>query len=79
MVITPTTLTITQLLGSTNEQYVIPAYQRRYSWRYAQVAALWDDIDAVTGTDTSSAPSSVSPGTTRPGSTAWKSWTANNA
>jgi len=52
MVITPTTLTITQLLGSTNEQYVIPAYQRRYSWRHAQVAALWDDIDAVTGTDT---------------------------
>ncbi|MEI6654296.1 MAG: DUF262 domain-containing protein, partial [Verrucomicrobiota bacterium] len=52
MVITPTTLKITQLLGSANEQYVIPAYQRRFSWRCAQVAELWDDIDVVSGSDT---------------------------
>ena len=37
MIITPTSLTITQLFGSTNEQYVIPTYQRRYSWHERQV------------------------------------------
>lgn len=52
MVITPTTLKITQLLGSRNEQYVIPAYQRRYSWKTQQIGALWDDIDMIGGTDT---------------------------
>ncbi len=37
MKITPTSLTINQLFGATNEQYVIPAYQRRYSWHDRQV------------------------------------------
>ena len=44
MIITPTSLTINQLFGSTNEQYVIPTYQRRYSWHERQVWELIDDI-----------------------------------
>jgi hypothetical protein len=51
MNITPTTLTISQLLGSPNEQYVIPAYQRRYSWRLHHVRDLWDDIEVLGDSD----------------------------
>jgi uncharacterized protein with ParB-like and HNH nuclease domain len=52
MIIKPTPLTITQLLGSTNEQYIIPAYQRRYSWREKQLWELIDDIKLLEGADT---------------------------
>jgi hypothetical protein len=52
MNITPTSLTVAQLLGSQNEQYVVPAYQRRYSWRRHQVEDLWDDLRILEGTDT---------------------------
>lgn len=52
MIITPTSLTITQLLGSTNEQYIIPAYQRRYSWKDKQLWELLDDISLIDGADT---------------------------
>lgn len=52
MIITPTSLTITQLLGSQNEQYVIPAYQRRYSWQEKQLWELIDDISLIEGADT---------------------------
>lgn len=52
MKITPNSLTVAQLLGSTNEQYVIPAYQRRYSWKKKQIAALWDDIYQIGDSDT---------------------------
>jgi uncharacterized protein with ParB-like and HNH nuclease domain len=52
MKITPTALSVTQILSSTSEQYVIPAYQRRYSWGYNQLLALWDDIDMLDGNDT---------------------------
>lgn len=52
MNITPTSLTVAQLLGSQNEQYVIPAYQRRYSWRRHQVEDLWDDVRILEGADT---------------------------
>lgn len=51
MKITPTSLTISQLLGSQNEQYVIPAYQRRYSWRHHQVEDLWEDLEILEGAD----------------------------
>ncbi|MEK7950450.1 DUF262 domain-containing protein [Luteolibacter soli] len=51
MIIKPTSLTVTQLLGSANEQYVVPAYQRRYSWKERQLADLWDDIDVIDGSD----------------------------
>src|SRR5688572_3752257 len=52
MIITPTSLTVNQLLGSTNEQYVIPAYQRRYSWHERQVWELIDDIRLIENADT---------------------------
>lgn len=51
MKITPTSLTISQLLGSQNEQYVIPAYQRRYSWKQHQVEDMWDDLAILEGAD----------------------------
>ncbi len=52
MKITPNSLTIAQLLGSENEQYVIPAYQRRYSWKRHQVEDLWDDLRVLEERDT---------------------------
>lgn len=52
MIITPTSLSINQLFGSSNEQYVIPAYQRRYSWHERQVVELLDDIDLIENLDT---------------------------
>ena len=51
MKITPTSLTISQLLGSDNEQYVIPAYQRRYSWKRHQVQDVWDDLEILEAAD----------------------------
>ena len=51
MKITPTCLTISQLLGAENEQYVIPAYQRRYSWKQPQVEDMWDDLEILEGAD----------------------------
>jgi uncharacterized protein with ParB-like and HNH nuclease domain len=52
MIITPTSLTVNQLFGSNNEQYVVPTYQRRYSWHARQVWELIDDIMLVEGSDT---------------------------
>lgn len=52
MKITPTSLTIAQLLGSENEQYVIPAYQRRFSWRRHQIQDFWDDLQFLEDADT---------------------------
>jgi len=52
VIITPTSLTITQLFGSTNEQYVIPTYQRRYSWHERQLWELIDDILLIDDGDT---------------------------
>ncbi len=51
MKITPTSLTLNQLLGSANEQFFVPAYQRRYSWRSRQVIELIEDIDLLSGSD----------------------------
>ena len=51
MKISPTSLTIQQLLGSENEQYVVPAYQRRYSWHRHQVEDLWDDLQGLDNAD----------------------------
>lgn len=47
MKISPTTLTVNQLLSSANERYVIPPYQRRYSWYDSQVWDLLDDISLI--------------------------------
>lgn len=52
MKITPTPLTISQLFSSNNEQFYIPAYQRRYSWEFKQLAELFDDIDLLKTDDT---------------------------
>ena len=52
MKITPNSLTINQLFSSTNEQFVIPAYQRRYSWRERQIWELIEDIKLIEATDT---------------------------
>lgn len=47
MKFTPTTLTINQLFNSANEQYVIPTYQRRYSWSDKQIWELIDDVHQI--------------------------------
>lgn len=52
MKITPASLTLNQLLGSANEKFVIPSYQRRYSWRDQQLYDLINDINALNGADT---------------------------
>jgi hypothetical protein len=52
MIIKPTSLTINQLFGSNNEQYIIPTYQRRYSWHERQVWELIDDIGLIENADT---------------------------
>ena len=52
MQIRPTSLTLNQLFGSSNEQYVIPSYQRRYSWGERQINELLEDIDLLEGADT---------------------------
>ena len=52
MKIAPTSLTINQLFGSTNEQYVVPTYQRRYSWHERQVVELIEDISLLENGDT---------------------------
>lgn len=52
MKITPTSLSISQLFSSNNEQFLIPAYQRRYSWGWKQIAELYDDIYLLKNDDT---------------------------
>ena len=52
MIITPKSLTVTQLLSAEGEQYVVPAYQRRYSWHEKQLWELLDDISLLEGSDT---------------------------
>lgn len=50
MKITPTPLTINQLFSTRNEQFFIPAYQRRYAWQEKQCEELFNDIKYL-GTD----------------------------
>ena len=52
MIITPKSLTVTQLLSAESEQYVVPAYQRRYSWQEKQLWELLEDISLLEGSDT---------------------------
>jgi len=51
MEIKPTNLTVGQLLTNSNEQFVIPPYQRRYAWKHNQYAALFDDLFRLDMTD----------------------------
>ncbi len=52
MKIEPTQLTVGQLLNESREQFIVPSYQRRYSWRDKQINELFDDIDALRNQDT---------------------------
>jgi uncharacterized protein with ParB-like and HNH nuclease domain len=52
MKITPTSLTINQLFGAPNEQYIIPTYQRRYSWSERQIWELIEDVGLIEEGDT---------------------------
>jgi len=49
--IKPTSLSVAQLLGGQSEQYVIPAYQRRYSWQEKQLTELIEDIELLEHND----------------------------
>lgn len=40
-------LTMTDFLGQPNVQFVVPIYQRVYSWQRPQLRELWDDIMAA--------------------------------
>lgn len=51
MKITPSQLTIAQLLSSKNEQFFIPAYQRRYAWGNKQIVELFEDINLLDKND----------------------------
>ncbi len=52
MRITPNSMFIGSLLGNASERYVIPPYQRRYSWRDQQVWDLIDDISQIENNET---------------------------
>lgn len=52
MKITPTTLTLQQFFSVGNEQFLIPAYQRRYAWGERQQRELFDDIRLLPSGDT---------------------------
>ena len=52
MLINPKSLSIAQLLSAESEQYVVPAYQRRYSWYEKQLWELLDDVSLLEGSDT---------------------------
>ncbi len=47
MQLTTNKFTLKQLLSSSNEQFVVPGYQRRYAWGHRQHAALFDDINLL--------------------------------
>lgn len=52
MKITPTTLTLQQFFAVGNEQFLIPAYQRRYAWGPRQQRELFDDLRLLPPGDT---------------------------
>lgn len=47
MQITPNKLNIQQLLTTSNEQFVVPPYQRRYAWKQPQYRVLYEDIEML--------------------------------
>lgn len=51
MKITPSELTIARLLSSENEQFFIPAYQRRYAWGKKQLVELFEDVNLLDKND----------------------------
>ncbi len=61
MKITSTTLTVSQLVCSANEQFVIPVCQRRYSSLEKKLTELFDDINNRRSDDTNSLESNRRP------------------
>ncbi|MBN2285888.1 MAG: DUF262 domain-containing protein [Tissierellales bacterium] len=51
MKIMPSQLTIAQLFSNKNEQFFIPAYQRRYAWGNKQLVELFEDINLLDKND----------------------------
>ena len=51
MQMNPQSLTVNQLLSSNVEQYVIPAYQRRYSWQEKQLEEIINDLERLDCSD----------------------------
>ena len=51
MNIVPNKLSLAQLFALSNEQFVVPSYQRRYSWKVHHTGALFDDIDLLKEND----------------------------
>ena len=47
MIISPQIQTLNALFGIGNEQFVIPSYQRRYSWSRKNILALFQDINLL--------------------------------
>ncbi|MBD9475207.1 DUF262 domain-containing protein [Achromobacter sp. ACM01] len=52
MQIKPTTLSLQQFFAASNEQFLIPAYQRRYAWGEKQQRELFDDLRLLPSGDT---------------------------
>jgi uncharacterized protein with ParB-like and HNH nuclease domain len=52
MEITTSTGTIAKLFYGNNEQFVIPAYQRRYSWQKKQISQLFNDMENLSEEET---------------------------
>jgi uncharacterized protein with ParB-like and HNH nuclease domain len=44
MQLTTNKFTLKQLFSSSNEQFIVPGYQRRYAWGVKQQRALFDDV-----------------------------------
>jgi len=51
MHINPQQVSVNTLLGSPIEQYVIPAYQRRYSWQEKQLEEMVNDLERLDPSD----------------------------
>lgn len=47
MQLTTNKFTLKQLFNSSNEQFIIPGYQRRYAWGFKQQKALFEDIELL--------------------------------
>lgn len=51
MNIVPNKLSLAQQFANTNEQFVVPSYQRRYSWKVQHTGAVYDDINLLKNND----------------------------
>lgn len=47
MQLTTNKFTLKQLFSSSNEQFIVPGYQRRYAWGFKQQKALFEDIELL--------------------------------